>query len=181
MVTPAPGTRREMLNQMTGQYTRDIIVDAGKCTGCMDCVDACKQAIAHEHPVIAPVARITIREALVEGGVHLPLLCRNCAEAPCVTACMTGCRIRNGSGWVVTAYERCVGCWMCVMSCPFGAIEAVHEEALARKCDGCTSYEVPPCVTACEPRALRVEGQTNFAQGRRRDFATRVNATLLGM
>ncbi len=176
MVIQAPGTLQEMLIQMTGQYTRDIIVDAGKCTDCLDCVEACQQAIAHEHTVIAPVARIAIRKAAAEGGIHLPILCRNCAEAPCVSACMSGCRIRDSSGWVVTHYDRCVGCWMCVMSCPFGAIEIVQEEELARKCDGCTSYEIPPCVSACEPGALRVAGQANFAHERRRAFAARAGA-----
>lgn len=172
-------TRQDMLNRMTGQFTRDIIVEAAKCTACMECVEACKGAIAHEHPAIAPVARITIKRAATEDGIHLPLLCRNCAEAPCVVACMTACRIRDESGWVTTDYSRCVGCWMCVMTCPFGAIEAVYEETLARKCDGCTSYEIPPCVAACEPRALRVEGYGNLDHERRQSFAARAKATAL--
>jgi len=169
----APDTLREMLNQMIGQYTREIIVDAGKCTGCMDCVEACKQAIAHEHTAIAPVPRIKIKQAAWDDEVYLPLLCRNCADAPCVSACMTGCRIRDASGWVTTDYERCVGCWMCVMTCPFGAIEAVHEEALARKCDGCTDHTIPPCVAVCEPGALQVGGVMSFTHDRRRAFAAR--------
>lgn len=176
MVILAPGTLREMLNQVSGQYTRDIVVDAGKCTGCMDCVEACEQAIAHEHTTTAPIPRIKVKQAATGDGIYLPMLCRNCADAPCVTACMTGCRLRDVSGWVTTDYGRCVGCWMCVMTCPFGAIEAVHEEALARKCDGCTSYEVPPCVSACEPRSLRVEGAINFTHDRQRTFATHAGA-----
>lgn len=179
MTLPAPTTRSAMLDQMTGQYTRDIIVDAGKCTACMACVEACKAAIAHEHPGGEPVARITIRKAAGENGYHLPLLCRNCAEAPCVVACMTACRIRDESGWVTTDYSRCVGCWMCVMTCPFGAIEAVHEEGLARKCDGCTSYEIPPCVAVCEPGALRIASVGNFAHERRRSFGARARSTYL--
>lgn len=187
MTLPTPTSIQGMLNQMSGQYTHEIIVDAAKCTACMDCIDACKKAIAHEHTSIEPVARITITstglsadvKAAGEGGNHLPLLCRNCAEAPCVVACMTACRIRDDSGWVTTDYERCVGCWMCVMTCPFGVIEAVYEEKLARKCDGCTSYEIPPCVAACEPGALRVEGYGNFAQNRRRVFAGRASLAAL--
>jgi carbon-monoxide dehydrogenase iron sulfur subunit len=172
-------TRQQMLHHITRQYTRDIIVDAGRCTACMKCVDACKGAIAQEHADRAPVARITVKKADTEDGVHLPLLCRNCAEAPCVVACMTACRIRDPSGWVTTDYNRCVGCWMCVMSCPFGAIEAVYAEKLARKCDGCTSYETPPCVAVCEPGALRVEGYGHLAHERRRSFAARARVTAL--
>lgn len=179
MTLSAPITRQGMLDQMSGQYTRDIIVDAAKCTACMDCVAACQRAIAHEHTTIEPVARIRIHKVATAEGVHLPLLCRNCAEAPCVVACMTACRIRDDSGWVITDYERCVGCWMCVMTCPFGVIEAIHEERLARKCDGCTTYEIPPCVAACEPEALRVAAYGNFAQERRRAFAGRARLTAL--
>ncbi len=179
MTLPVPTTRQGMLNQMAGQYTRDIIVDAAKCTACMDCVGACKQAIAHEHQTIEPVARIRIKKAATEDGIHLPLLCKNCAEAPCAVACMTACRIRDDSGWVTTDYNRCVGCWMCVMTCPFGVIETVHQEKLARKCDGCVSYEIPPCVAGCEPGALQVESYGNTAQDRRRTFAGRARAAAL--
>ncbi|MCZ7574639.1 MAG: 4Fe-4S binding protein [Ardenticatenaceae bacterium] len=179
MTLAVPANRRAMLDRMTGQYSRDIIVDATRCSACMKCVEACKVAIAHEHPTREPVARITIKPAASEGSLHLPLLCRNCAEASCVVACMTACRIRDGSGWVTTDYSRCVGCWMCVMTCPFGAIEAVHEEGLARKCDGCTSYDIPPCVAVCEPGALQVASYGNFAHERRQRFGARARSTSL--
>ncbi|MBU37602.1 MAG: hypothetical protein CL611_04150 [Anaerolineaceae bacterium] len=168
-----------MLNEMSAQYTRDIIVDAAKCTACMDCVEACKQAVAHEHKTTEPTARISIRKATAEGGINLPQLCKNCAEAPCVVACMTACRIRDASGWVTTDYERCVGCWMCVMTCPFGVIDAVHEDKMARKCDGCTSHEVPPCVAVCKPQALRVRSYGSFAQERRQAYSRRARVTAL--
>ncbi len=179
MTTSALINLHGMLNDMTGQYTRDIIVDASKCTACMECVTACEQTIAPEHKTTEPIARIKIKKAATEDGIHLPLLCKNCAEAPCVVACMTACRIRDASGWVTTDYDRCVGCWMCVMSCPFGVIETVHEDKMARKCDGCTSYEIPPCVVVCEPGALQVESYGNTAQNRRQAFAGRASVTLM--
>ncbi len=174
-----PATRQALLDRTTPLYTRDIMVEAAKCTACMKCVDACKETIAPEHKKSKPVARITIRKAETDDSIHLPLLCKNCAQAPCVVACMTACRIRDASGWVTTDYSRCVGCWMCVMTCPFGAIEAVYHENLARKCDGCTSYEIPPCVAVCEPGALRVGGYGNLDHARRQAFSARASVTTL--
>ncbi|MDE3090596.1 MAG: 4Fe-4S binding protein [Chloroflexota bacterium] len=165
----SPTTRREMLSQMLHQFTGDILVDAAKCNGCLDCVAACQRKMAPQHSQVAPVARIAIRSA---DGLNIPLLCHNCAEAPCAVACMTACRIRAESGWVETDYARCVGCWMCVMACPFGVIVPVYEEELARKCDGCVEDATPACVAACKPGALRRGGQYDFTQERRERFGS---------
>lgn len=170
MTTRPPATRHEMLSQMLRQFAGDILVDAAKCNGCLECVEACRRKMAPQHTKIAPVARITIRSS---NGLCIPLLCHNCAEAPCAVACMTACRIRTASGWIETDYARCVGCWMCVMACPFGVITTVYGEELARKCDGCVEDPIPACVAACKPGALRRGGQYDFAQERRQSFAPR--------
>lgn len=171
MTLVPPATRREMISQMTRQFTRDILVDAARCDGCDECVAACRQAVARRHPRIKPVARIAIRSL---DGVHVPLLCRNCTEAPCTVACMTACRIRTESHWVETDYDRCVGCWMCIMACPWGAIVPDYEEKLALKCDGCVEDEVPACMAACKSGALRRGGSFDLSQDRRQAFARRV-------
>lgn len=177
MITPLPTTRHEMLSQMTRQYTGDILIEAARCNGCMDCVEACKRKMASPDSQVPPVARIAIRSL---DGVNVPLLCHNCAEAPCAVACMTACRIRTGSGWVETDYARCVGCWMCVMACPFGVIVPVYEEELARKCDGCVEDATPACVAACKLGALRRGGQYDYVQDRRQAFAPRSVAGVMG-
>jgi carbon-monoxide dehydrogenase iron sulfur subunit len=165
--------RQEMVSEMTAEFRRDILVDAARCNGCLDCVEACKAEVAPQHkkwktPV---VPRIEIR--LVD-GVFVPLLCRNCEEAPCMVYCLTGCRARDTSGWVVTDYDRCVGCWMCVMSCPFGAIIPVYREKIARKCDGCTHRDVAPCVAACGTGALVQSGTETLSLRARRASADRI-------
>lgn len=43
---------------------------------------------------------------------------------------------------------------MCVMSCPFGAIERDTDDHVAYKCDGCPDSDVAPCVEACEMGVL---------------------------
>ncbi len=166
--TAAPATRHDLLTMTTRQFTGDILVEPARCNGCLDCVEACRNRMAGQHTGTPPLARITIHSL---DGLNIPLLCHNCAEAPCAVACMTGCRIRTASGWVETDYARCVGCWMCVMACPFGAIVPAYEEGLARKCDGCVEDATPACVAACKPGALRRGGQYDLSQERRHAFA----------
>lgn len=172
-----PETRADMVSSMVHEFRRDIMVVPGKCDACADrggpqCVEACKKAIASQHKEIEPIPRITIKKA---SGFNIPLLCHNCEEAPCMTACLTGTRRRNPeTGWVETDYDRCVGCWMCVMACPFGAITRSVEEHVARKCDGCTSYKTAPCVAACKPGAIVQTGAYSYDYNKRKEFAERL-------
>lgn len=156
-------TRQGMVSQMTGEYTKEILILPNRCDGCNDCIEACKK-VQSSQTNQEPASLITIREI---DGLYIPIFCHNCIEALCVASCMSGARIKGELGWVETDYKRCVGCWMCVMVCPFGAILRVKEEHLAKKCDGCIDIEVPPCVEVCKPGALLRTGISRFTQERR--------------
>ena len=57
------------------------------------------------------------------GLVSFAIQCRHCDEAPCIEACMTGAMHRDpDTGAVLCDQDKCVGCWMCIMVCPVGAI-----------------------------------------------------------
>ncbi len=120
------------------------------CDGCDKCVEACEQVSREREHSEQGVGIKLIKS---DAGC-LPVLCRNCEDAPCVTACMTGCRQKNEYGLVVTDDSRCVGCRMCVMNCPFGAIEMTADERIATKCDGCLNEDTAPCVAACRMGVL---------------------------
>jgi carbon-monoxide dehydrogenase iron sulfur subunit len=72
---------------------------------------------------------------------------------------MNGCiTVDAESGVVRHDDSRCVGCWMCVMACPHGAITTggMNEKGLpvAVRCDLCEGEDEPLCVTVCPTRAL---------------------------
>jgi Fe-S-cluster-containing hydrogenase component 2 len=56
-------------------------------------------------------------------------------------------------GRVVIDYDQCIGCKMCVMACPFGAMSVDLEEEQVIKCDLCSGE--PTCVRFCDAKALK--------------------------
>lgn len=135
-----------------------IYVQPDRCTGCKSCEIAC--AVQHsqtktlfgaltEEP--APQNRLFAEAA---DGVKMPVLCRHCEDAPCVNACITGCLYWDENGYVRRKKARCIGCWSCIMVCPFGVITRDEVKHIAVKCDRCHKLDVPACVNACPTKAL---------------------------
>ncbi|HEY5999189.1 MAG TPA: 4Fe-4S dicluster domain-containing protein [bacterium] len=131
-----------------------------RCTGCKSCEIAC--AVQHsksktlfgaiaERP--APARRLFVEEA---EGRRMPVLCRHCEEAPCVASCIAGCLYVDAKGYVRRHKERCIGCWSCIMVCPFGVVTRDAVARIAVKCDRCHKLDVPACVAACPTRALQL-------------------------
>jgi len=59
---------------------------------------------------------------------------------------------RNKVGAVLVKEEKCTGCGLCVMSCPYGMIQIDPVTAKASKCDLCGGE--PACVEHCPFGAL---------------------------
>jgi len=150
---------------------KKVTLGPGVCDGCGKCIEACLGAAPEQKGRGA--GKIAGIKLFKSGSTYVPVICRHCEDAPCVTACMSGCRQRNGDGRVITDYSRCVGCWMCIMSCPFGAIERDKDTNVALKCEGCSDKEVPPCVAACERGILDNRDVQNLSHALREKAATR--------
>ncbi len=137
-----------------------IYVHPERCQGCKSCEIACavqhsqgKNLLAAISQFPPPQKRLYVETA---GGVTMPILCRHCDEAPCLNSCITGCLYKDEQGLVRRKKGRCIGCWSCIMSCPFGVISRDPHQHIAVKCDGCHKLEVPACVSACPTKALEL-------------------------
>ena len=127
------------------------------CMGCRLCEVAC--AIEHSEfkdPIMTffngkPQSFTTVE---VDGAFTFSLNCRHCDEPYCVEACITGAMHKEPDGRVVVYEDICVGCYMCVVSCPWGAVNPKEGAKKAAKCDLCPDRELPACVQACPNRAL---------------------------
>lgn len=93
------------------------------------------------------------------GGVYrqgsYPLQCRHCEEPACMYACMSAAISKDSEKGVVSIDKnRCVGCGMCIMSCPFGALIMDKDEKITLKCDLCFEKGEPACRAACPTKSL---------------------------
>ncbi len=147
-----------------------IVLPTKECDGCGKCVEACRNALNGKGETGGEAAGIKI---IASESVNIPVVCRNCQDAPCVTSCMTGCISKTEDGLVVTDTSRCVGCWICVMNCPFGAIERAEDKHITVKCNGCLEHETAPCVAACELGVLTHMEIRSFTAGIRKQAASR--------
>lgn len=131
------------------------------CIGCHLCEVACitehsltKDPVkAYLHEPARPIARCVVEET--DGGVvSFSTTCRHCEEPHCMKACIAGAIIKDENGVVRNDLGKCVGCWSCVMACPYGAVKRNTDKKLANKCDLCPDRKTPACVDACPNRAL---------------------------
>lgn len=157
--------------QTIASRARGISVDFQLCNGCGDCATACLEQL-RQRPAETGTHSATRVKALGKGSLFWLAICRQCEEAPCVDACITGALQQNEAQQIVELDEEtCVGCGMCVMACPFGAVWLDLEKEKAVKCDSCAHLETPPCATACKPRALSVDPTYRLARSHRRRTA----------
>ena len=87
--------------------------------------------------------------------VSFSVMCCHCAEPSCVYACLTGALHKDpGTGVVTVDEEKCMGCWTCILVCPFGVIRQDRHRGKIAKCDLCQGAELPACVANCPNEAL---------------------------
>jgi carbon-monoxide dehydrogenase iron sulfur subunit len=144
-----------------------IYCDITKCVACKTCELAC--AVEHSKSKdlfraltekTKPKKRLAVQTV---DNKTVSIHCQHCQDAPCVVACMSGAMSKDKrAGTTLHNKEKCVGCWMCVMVCPFGAIVRDIESHIAVKCDLCSDRDDYACVTACPTGALFVGTKEEF-------------------
>lgn len=159
---------------------KQILVRLDRCVGCKTCELQCSIKHSRAKDLFGAVlgGERPVRRVFVEtnGEVNMPLQCRQCREPRCVQACMSGAMYEDReSGLVLNREERCLGCWMCVMACPFGAIVPDEREEKAVKCDQCLSEDHDPaCVRGCPTGALQFVEIAEFDKKVRGEFLTEI-------
>ncbi|MHC4624063.1 MAG: 4Fe-4S dicluster domain-containing protein [Planctomycetota bacterium] len=159
---------------------KTIAVNIEKCLACRSCEIAC--ALVHSESKVLeeavnespkPQRRVTVES--VE-GFAVPIQCRHCEDAPCITVCPTGAIHRHqANDPVLIDKEKCIGCRFCLMVCPFGVIDITRDGKAVVKCDLCIERtkagQGPACVTACPTGALKLADEKELAADKRKRTA----------
>ncbi len=145
-----------------------LVVDMKKCQGCGSCMMAC--SLAHSGSASYTESRIQIMQHSFGNWPDDVFIaqCRQCQNAPCVEVCPTGANhvdVEHGNVRRVDP-ERCIGCKMCIQSCPFTPARLQWDKGRrkSQKCDLCvdTPYldeeggpgGVQACVRVCPVNAI---------------------------
>jgi len=126
---------------MSKQYA--MVIDLHRCVGCAACDIACKA----ENNV--PVEFHWSNHIVETRGTfpdtqfsYIPTLCNHCDDAPCVTNCPTTAMYKNEDGLTLHDVDKCIGCRLCQLSCPYGVIwynkQAPHDTDVEAMLDGAT-------------------------------------------
>jgi len=128
-----------------------ILIDHEKCVGCQMCEMIC--SLSHGGEVNPFRSRIAVVKC-EEKSLAIPINCRQCNEAPCEAVCPVKAISRDLQlARQVVNYDKCIGCCMCIVICPFGAISFDSSAKKVVKCDLCDGD--PLCVKFCAYGALR--------------------------
>ena len=156
-----------------------FVIDMRRCDGCKRCTDACQKThyLPKDHEWIKV---FEIKDA--EGRKSfMPRLCMQCENPPCLKVCPTGATFKNPEGVVLVDQDKCIGCRMCMVACPYEAryfnysaapkppspfdnpmpeFPVPQQKGTVGKCILCVHYAdkgtIPACVEACRMDALYI-------------------------
>ncbi|WP_133680582.1 4Fe-4S dicluster domain-containing protein [Paludibacterium purpuratum] len=96
--------------------SRFVFAEPTRCIGCNTCMAAC--AMVHKAEGLQAHPRLTVVRT---GQLTAPVQCRHCEDAPCARVCPVNA-ITHENDAVVLNETLCIGCKLCAIACPFGAI-----------------------------------------------------------
>jgi len=149
-----------------------VLVDTTRCIGCRSCEEACAEAHHLPIPDVSDdsvfkkrrqisTSQLTVvnRYRTEKGDVFVKKQCMHCNEPACAAACLVKAMQKRKEG-PVTWQDNCMGCRICMVSCPFDIPKFEYNSWNPRiqKCDFCWERlmrgEEPACVEACPQEAL---------------------------
>jgi len=142
-----------------------MVIDLNKCTGCGECVAACK--VENNVAIVGPEESAMERTMLwmdiltvYEGEFphvkvrYLPRPCFHCDNPPCTKVCPVRATYLNDEGIVAQVFPQCIGCRYCMAACPytvksFNWFQPEWPKEMAGACNPDVSVRPDGCVEKC--------------------------------
>ena len=126
-----------------------LFIDLEICNRCPECVAGCSYLYHQQNSGIT-----SLREFAT-----FALYCRQCQQAPCVSACYHQALEKQSDGVLKRYKMRCTSCKSCSIACPFGTIFPDFIPYLDSRCDYCIdlSGQAPKCVSSCPYKAVEIK------------------------
>jgi len=167
-----------------------ILVDTTRCIGCRRCEKACAEVNGLPVPDITESRNETVLKNIrktsdteytiinsyktEKGTIFVPKRCMHCNQPGCAAACLVKAMRKRPTGQV-TWDSNCIGCRLCMISCPFDIPKFEYSKAMPRiqKCNLCydryNKGALPGCVEVCPTQALMFGSRRQILEeGKRR-------------
>ena len=120
-------------------------IDYNKCPpDCRLCEEACAREKGGSVTSLSRIKPVHIPQVEFHGA----MTCIQCGQPRCVQICPAGAIEKNPEDGIVRIDEdKCVGCGLCTVACPYGGIYYDAQSQKSFKCDRCDGD--PKCVPAC--------------------------------
>ena len=133
-----------------------VLAEPRLCIGCYTCMPACVAA----HQAVGLQAHPRLFVTHTPAGT-MPVQCRHCDDAPCAKVCPVGAIVRAG-GAIQLNENTCIGCKMCALACPFGAIEPHGSSPLSQQMPFDT-YVAADGIAPTDPQAVTTRGMATLS------------------
>lgn len=120
-------------------------IEYGKCPpDCRLCEEACARAKSEPSTLMSRIKTVHAPQVKFHGA----MTCVQCSQPKCRQVCPAGAIEKSPIDGVVRINEdKCVGCGLCTLACPYGGIYYSPTAGKSFKCEMCDGE--PKCVAAC--------------------------------
>lgn len=148
-----------------------LLFNPSKCTGCKTCEMACSLT---QTGVCNPASSRRRTISFDEEILDVPMQCQQCDDPACQNVCPADAiHLDEQTGAKIINNNKCIGCKMCMIACPFGAVSVDPLTKKVVKCDLCVGD--PACAKFCPTGAIEYLPAETYSLMRQRDAVKEIS------